>query len=61
MKPGIPFVSLLRTKTDIEKQRSTLYSLHDEIAVLKAEYDADKGISSESLDFDKQGFKLRRF
>lgn len=59
MKPGLPFVNLLRTKKDIESQRATLYSLHDEIAVLKAEYDADKGLSPETLDFDKHTwFKL---
>lgn len=55
MKPGLPCINLLRTKKDLESQRATLYSLHDEIAVLKAEYDADKGLSSESLDFDKHG------
>ena len=33
----------------VQSQKATLIGLHDEIAGLKAEYDADKKLSPESL------------
>ena len=41
----------IRCHDDLVKQKATLIGLHDEIAGLKAEYDADKTISDEILSF----------
>jgi len=48
MPQRIVFVDLRMVKS-IENQKKTLFTLHDEIATFKAEYDADKEISPENL------------
>ncbi len=39
----------LRAAKSLENQKATLLRLHDDIASLKAEWDADKKLSNESL------------
>ena len=44
---------LIRNATNIEKQKATLMTLHDEIAGYKAEYDADQELNEETLAINK--------
>lgn len=42
-------VAQSRAATSLETQKATLFSLHDEIAGLKAEWDANRSLSDENL------------
>ena len=49
VRTSTPTVAQSRAATSLETQKATLFSLHDEIAALKAEWDANKSLSDENL------------